>query len=268
MKIFISDLHLGDGSKSDDFNRDQEFLEFLDFVEAKATELIIVGDFLELWQADLDKILLKHEKVITRLLGLREKIKLTYVIGNHDYVPFIKFTDLGLGICLQYNDPQSGIIAEHGFQYDIFNSYQDPNESLKQPIGKYFAQSIGVLEKLIHPNVDQWAKKALEGIDTFFQSAVSVKNKVSPQSQEYFDKGGHFGEFGEAVKAHINRGTKVVIFGHIHRPELSQKGQGIYANCGTWVDGSKPTYIACHKDRIELNYALSHKNLKILSRDT
>jgi UDP-2,3-diacylglucosamine pyrophosphatase LpxH len=35
MKIFISDLHLGDGSRTDDFHRDKEFLEFLEFVESQ-----------------------------------------------------------------------------------------------------------------------------------------------------------------------------------------------------------------------------------------
>jgi len=92
VKIFISDLHLGDGSRTDDFHRDKELLEFLEFVGSQAQELIILGDFLELWQADLDRALFRHSEIINKLLSLRNKVKITYVIGNHDYIPFVKFT--------------------------------------------------------------------------------------------------------------------------------------------------------------------------------
>ena len=119
MKIFISDLHLGDGSRTDDFHRDKEFLEFLGFVQSEAQELVILGDFLELWQADLDRILFQHSEVVNKLLSLRNKIKVTYIIGNHDYIPFVKFADLGVGICLEYRDHGNGIVAEHGYKYDF-----------------------------------------------------------------------------------------------------------------------------------------------------
>ena len=120
MKIFISDLHLGDGSRTDDFHRDKEFLKFLDFVQSEAEELIILGDFLELWQADLDRVLFRHSKIINKLLALKDKIKVTYVIGNHDYIPFVRFAQAYTSMCLEYRDPQSGIMAEHGHRYDIF----------------------------------------------------------------------------------------------------------------------------------------------------
>ena len=126
MKIFISDLHLGDGSRTDDFHRDKELLEFLQFVEAEAQELIILGDFLELWQADLDKVLFVHSEVINRLLSLKNKIKITYCIGNHDYIPFAKFLDLDMGLSLEYRDAENRIVAEHGYKYDIFNRYKNP----------------------------------------------------------------------------------------------------------------------------------------------
>ena len=77
MKIFISDLHLGDGSRTDDFHRDEQFLEFLEFVESQAQELIILGDLFELWQADFDRVLFRHSKVINKLLSLKKNVKFT-----------------------------------------------------------------------------------------------------------------------------------------------------------------------------------------------
>lgn len=267
MKIFISDLHLGDGSRTDDFHRDREFLEFLEFVEGQAHELIILGDLFELWQADLDRVMFRHSEIINKLLSLRNKIKLTYVIGNHDYIPFVKFADAGTGICLEYRDSENSIVAEHGFKYDIFNRYKDPLKSIKWPVGKHFSLFIAGLEKLIHPDVDKWAQKALANLDQFFQEAMSIRNKVTPATKEYFKRGGHFGEFEQAVSNHMNKGAKIVIFGHTHKCQLDTAGKGIYANCGSWVDKVKPAYIACHRDKIELKEALTHNIIKQLSLD-
>ncbi len=264
MKIFISDLHLGDGSRTDDFHRDREFLKFLEFVEDQARELIILGDFLELWQADLDRVLFRHSEIINKLLSLRNKVKVTYVIGNHDYIPFIKFVDSGKGICLEYRDTEGGIVAEHGHRYDIFNHYKNPLKSIKWPVGKHFTLFVAGLEKLIHPDIDEWAKKAMENLDGFVREAIFIRNKVTPTTKEYLKRGGHFGEFEQAVKNHLNRGAKIVIFGHIHKSQLQIIDKGIYANCGAWVDEVEPAYIAYDRDRIELKEALTHKIIKQL----
>lgn len=262
MKIFISDLHLGDGSKTDDFHRDKEFLEFLDFAQSQAEELIILGDFLELWQADLDRVLFHHSQVINKLLVLRQKIKVTYVIGNHDYIPFVKFKDLGIGICLEYRDKESGIVAEHGHRYDIFNRYKNPLKSIKWPVGKYFTLFLASLERWVHPNIDILARNVAENIDEFLQEAMAIRNKVTPTMKEYIKRGGHFAEFNEAVKRHINQGERIVIFGHTHKAQLQNVENGIYANCGAWTDGTVPTYIAYKHKRIELVNALTHNVVK------
>lgn len=264
MRIFISDLHLGDGSRTDDFHRDKLFLEFLEFVKTQAEELIILGDFLELWQADLDRVLFKHSEIINKLLCLRNELKITYVIGNHDYIPFIKFIDSDVGISLEYRDIENGIIAEHGHKYDIFNRYKNPIKSIKQPSGKQLTLFVAYLERLIHPNFDTWTKKIIENLDYFLQEAIFIRNKVTPATKEYLRRGGHFGEFEEAVKNHINKGAKIVIFGHTHKSQLQIVNQGIYANCGAWVDDVEPTYIAYYKDRIELKEALTHKVIEQL----
>ncbi len=259
MKIFISDLHLGDGSRTDDFSRDQQFLFFLEFIKSEAKELIILGDLFELWQADLDKVVFKHSQVINKLLFLRNKIKVTYVIGNHDYLPFIKYANSGLGIVTEYRDSKSGIIAEHGYRYDAFNRFKNPLKSIKSPLGKHFTKIVANLERLVHPDVDIWVRKALDGVDEFLQEVMTVRNKVRPSTDEYIKRGGHFVEFDKAVKNHIEKGAKIVIFGHTHKAQLQSFGNGIYANCGTWVDGNIPNYIAYNEKWIELREAFTHK---------
>ena len=265
MKIFISDLHLGNGSRTDDFHRDKEFFKFLEFVESQAEELIILGDFLELWQSDLDRALFRHSEVVNKLLSLRNKLKISYVIGNHDYIPFVKFIDLDVGISLEYRDTESDIVAEHGHKYDIFNRYNNPLRSIKWPSDKQLTLFVAGLERLIHPNIDIWIKKAIEGLDDFLREAIFIRNKITPATKGYLRRGGHFGEFEEAVKNHLNQGAKIVIFGHTHKPQLQILDEGIYANCGAWVDGVVPTYIAYYRDRIALIEALTHKIIKQLA---
>jgi len=259
MKVFISDLHLGDGSRTDDFGRDNEFLEFLEFIESQAQELIILGDFLELWQADLDRVLFRHSEVINRILSLRNKVKITYVIGNHDYIPFVRFVDSIAGICLEYRNIESGIVAEHGHKYDIFNRYKNPLKSIRWPAGKYFTEVVAGLERWIHPDIDTWTRKTIERMDGFLREAIFIRNRIPPTSKEYIKRGGHFAEFEEAVKNHLEKDAKIVIFGHTHKCQLKSLDNGVYANCGTWVDGEIPTYIAYRENKIELREALTHK---------
>lgn len=268
MQVFISDLHLGDGSRTDDFHRDREFLKFLEFVESQAQRLIILGDLFELWQADLDRVLFTHSQVVDKLLCLSNKVEVRYVIGNHDYIPFVKFVASTDAICSEFRDPEHGIVAEHGHRYDIFNRYKNPLKSIKWPAGRGLTLFVAGLERLIHPNVDTWAKKAIEGLDDFLRQAIFIRNKIPPTAKEYFRRGGHFGEFEQAVKNHIETGAKIVIFGHIHKPQLEIIGKGIYANCGAWVDNVQPSYLAYYKDKIELKEALTHKLIKQLRLNT
>lgn len=267
MKVFISDLHLGDGSRADDFHRDKELLKFLDFIELEATELVILGDFMELWQSDLDKVLFVHNKVLKRLLSLRNKIKLTHVIGNHDYIPFIKFVTPETGISLEYRDNENRIIAEHGHKYDIFNRYKNPLRSIEWPKGRQLALLAAGMERFLHPDIDNWMEKVLEKTGEFTYQAMLLRNKVTPASKEYIKIGGHFGEFNEAVRSHIRNGAKLVIFGHTHRCELTPVLNGIYANCGAWVDNATPTYIACFDKLVELREAGNHRVIKQLRLD-
>ena len=264
MKVFISDLHMGDGSRTDDFHRDKELLKFLEFVEREAEELVVVGDLFELWQAKLDKILFKHIDVVNKLLTLRKKLKVTYVIGNHDYIPFARLVKANVGIQIEYRDEENGIVAEHGNRYDVFNRYKNPLRSIKWPPGRYFTVFLAGLERLINPNIDTWFRNTAGNVDDFLREAALIRNKVTPSSKEYLTKGGHFGEFEKAVRAHMRKGAKIVIFGHTHKAQLNVIGDGIYANCGSWVDSVDPTYIAYSDNKIVLREALTHKSIKSL----
>lgn len=78
----ISDTHIAGGEKKDSLtiNKEKLLWRFLDFVEKQDAELIITGDFLELWHSKLEKILKSHYALFGRL----NQIHCTYILGNHD----------------------------------------------------------------------------------------------------------------------------------------------------------------------------------------
>ncbi|MFH1868083.1 MAG: metallophosphoesterase [Candidatus Omnitrophota bacterium] len=263
--IFISDLHLGDGSKADDFIRKNEFLHFLDSIEKESTRLFIVGDLFELWQADLDRAVFHHSEVIKRLFNLASRNRLVYIIGNHDHIPFVKYLDPKLSIYLEFIDKELGLRVEHGNQYDIFNRYQDPRMALRNVWGRRASYLIGWLERIVHPDIDEWGRRNLirKG-GLFLEKAAYINNKLTPSSKEYFERGGGLLEFEEAARKHINSGMRIVIFGHTHKAVLTKMGSGIYANCGCWCGSDEPTYIRLTDSKIELLNGIDHKLINSL----
>jgi UDP-2,3-diacylglucosamine pyrophosphatase LpxH len=66
------------------------FHRFLDYVGRQDAELIVNGDFLELWRFNLKHVLEKRWELLERLTD----IDVTYVLGNHDSeLEFVSETD-------------------------------------------------------------------------------------------------------------------------------------------------------------------------------
>ncbi|NQT95786.1 MAG: UDP-2,3-diacylglucosamine diphosphatase [Candidatus Omnitrophica bacterium] len=263
-KIFISDLHLGDGSRADDFHRKDELLKLLEIAAKENFLLIVVGDLFELWQSDLKNIILEHREIIDKLLYLRRNGKLLHLIGNHDHIPFVKYIGTGLGVELEYND--AGIWAEHGNQYDIFNRYQDPRLEKRNKWGRACAFVVGWMERLLHPDIDEWVLDSLireEGV--FTKHVGKLKKMITPSSSEYIKKGGDLSEYEEAAKKRIETGEKIVVFGHTHRPKLKKITGGIYANCGCWCGKEQiPTYIKVDSGKVTLVNGIDHTTINSL----
>ncbi len=176
MKLFLSDLHVGDGTASDDFSFDREFsllLDRINEVDPKA-ELVILGDGLEILESDfvrklgivdfstvcdsldgevIEAIYEKHMTFFESLKKFAKNHKITYVVGNHDYylVPntklreaFIdKIESTNLNIVPYFYDEERGIFAQHGNQYDVTNSFVRAGEKkLIPPIGDYITRRV------------------------------------------------------------------------------------------------------------------------------
>ena len=118
---FISDLHLGDGTRSDIFmSKDMPLMHLLELVRKEKAHLVIAGDAMDFQQAwTFNRIIAAHPRLLRILGDLAQDTGVTYIWGNHDYDLSI-FNDV-----LRFDVCSSLIIGEkikvlHGYEYDPF----------------------------------------------------------------------------------------------------------------------------------------------------
>ena len=244
----ISDLHLADGKRRDDFKKNRtKFKNFLRMVKKKKVQLIIAGDFLELWQANPIDITRAYSNILNELISIGTKI----IIGNHDYY-LHHFGKLNF-LYDSYQIPDTKIFIQHGHQFDKFN---DPKRLLY--IGNLAAMSAAIMED-IHPDLDEKAMSFIEALHKKLKSALSPIHTPGTNRKQYLSHGGNFSEYLRGAKKLLKK-YDYVILGHTHKPSTAFKGK--YLNSGSWTS-SKPTYVEVdHNSKCTLKYWPSQRICK------
>jgi len=81
----FSDLHIGDGSKADNFRQNADlFRKALEHYKGRGFSLILLGDIEEFHQFDLFRILGKYDQTIYEFIRANFQGTVFRVIGNHD----------------------------------------------------------------------------------------------------------------------------------------------------------------------------------------
>lgn len=155
----ISDLHFGgDGSlQICDFT--DEIIAFLKELENESpdTELMLVGDTFGFWElttlqgvAKLEEIISYHKAIFDQFRATGEKIKITMMVGNHDYdlacdpafgVKLLEYNillDTSIAVTRQFGSRR--IWIEHGQQIDSYNASPDYGNPFAVPVGFYITQ--------------------------------------------------------------------------------------------------------------------------------
>ncbi len=224
----VSDTHLADGGRRDDFKKNKkEFKSFLRFVQKQKARLTIAGDFLELWQTNPVAIAGTYSDILNELIAMRARI----VIGNHDYY-LTHFRKLKF-LCDSYTIPGTRIIIKHGHQFDRFN---DPERLMH--LARLAALSGGVMED-IHPDLDDKAMDFLQRLRKNFNAAFRPAWAPGTQRKEYLARGGNFSEYLRGAQALLKK-YDYCILGHTHQPGTAFGGR--YVNSGSWTS-KKPTYV-------------------------
>ena len=218
MKIFLSDLHLGDGKERDDFQFHREFDELVRKLSGqfKKIEMVLLGDIFDLIRTQkyyefegmsrpevklkvMGDIAEQHAPFFDTLKYFTGKKgnRLRYLIGNHDFgvhldprLPEIIREKFGLVLTPEshYRDEPLGIWAEHGHQHDIINNtFNDDETPIEYCLG----------DKIVVEIVDKFFEKVREkqeelGIDP---AIINDIDNVRPQSTivnwlDYIDEQG------------------------------------------------------------------------------
>lgn len=83
--VMMSDIHLGDGGKADDFHENEKVLEkALKKYKQEGYGLILLGDIEEFWQFDQEKINDRYNRSIYKAIRSFGDKQVFRVYGNHD----------------------------------------------------------------------------------------------------------------------------------------------------------------------------------------
>jgi UDP-2,3-diacylglucosamine hydrolase len=217
---FISDAHLGLGSKEEERQKEKVLLKFLEEIKKDALELFIVGDLFDFW-IEYGRVVPKgHYRVLAKIAELVEEgVKITYIAGNHDFWRSRYFPD-EFGI--EIDDKHIERVIENkkfyihhgdGLAYND-TAYRVLKKILRNPFSQFFYS-------LIHPDIGIWlAKKS------------SSTSRMHTSKKDYSQKDG-LRDFG-LMKT--GEGFDYVIMGHRHLPEVTEKEGKAYINLGDWME--------------------------------
>lgn len=236
--FIVSDLHMGDGSPSDNFKKHRKKFEtFLDMVEDTPNSIIVLnGDIFELWQSQLGDVIKEYFDIIKRLIELQS----IFIVGNHD-MDFMGLLDLPLDIdILKYITKDISFIRKgqkieikHGYEFDTFN---DPQKSIV--IGKILGLLVGLAEKAVGEKNHQIdVESKIRSVEPFFRRLASFFSKIyhffyGMTAGERAAKGKSInGMYENIVEYGLEHPNDIVISGHTH---IAGWIEDWYVNCGAW----------------------------------
>lgn len=218
--LFISDIHLGLQSASEEKCKERLLVKFLEFAKDNCTELFIVGDLFDYW-FEYKRVYQKgFFRTLTALQDLTESgIKVHYFIGNHDFMHRNFFKD-EIG-AVMHEDAID--VRLNGKRFFIGHG----DGMVKNDLG------YNILKKILRNKFLQWVYSWLHP-----DIGVKIASKSSKTSRDYTTKKDYGEEDGlfDAAKTKIDEGFDYVLFGHLHKRQFLKYKNGTYVNLGSWLD--------------------------------
>ena len=220
--LFISDIHLGNHK-----SQAGKLLEVLKDIECE--NLVIVGDFIDLtslkkkfyWNAD-------HSTVIQKVLrASRKGVKVTYILGNHDFYlrGLIKDENINIGditICdemyyetskgekiyICHGDQFDGFIRLHPFLYVLGDWAYEFSFKINKAYN-WFRKIVGLEYWSLSQYLKYKVKNAITFINDFKILSLKKLDEVDCDS---------------------------IMIGHIHTPAIEKIGEKTYYNTGDFCE--------------------------------
>ena len=232
---FISDIHLGLGTRDEEREKEQRLLDFLKFILPTTDQLFIVGDLFDFWFEYKTVIPKGFHRTLAALQEFTDRgIPVHYLAGNHDFW-MGDFFRKELGMQLHFDPFEvavggSRIYLHHGDGL----SESDLGYKIIKPILRHRFNIW--LYRWLHPDI-----------------GVKLARGSSRTSRGYTTNK-HYGEgkgMMEFAARKLSEGIDVVIMGHRHEPLVQKIDHGMYVNLGDWI--SYNTYGVLDRGVMTLN---------------
>jgi UDP-2,3-diacylglucosamine pyrophosphatase LpxH len=207
MKLFVSDLHLGNIL----FEKSKDLINLLN--SDKYDEIYILGDVLDTWSMELKHILIIYENLIAAINNLGSKCVI--IKGNHDPdITTMKKVFRNLSIIEgTYTFMLAGnkTILMHGDEFDDSGAFMmfllkciSPFQWMFTKVGMSFSYRLR-----------DWYYKEKHGSNFYHKLALGNEKRT--------------------VKKY-GVDNKIIIMGHTHVSKIVETPKNIYVNCGTALD--------------------------------
>ena len=231
---FISDIHLGLGTREEERAKEDMLLSFLSAILPTTENLFIVGDLFDFWFEYRTVI----PKGFHRTLAAIEQFTaqgsaVHYLVGNHDCWMGDFFTD-ELNVRVYTQPYETGIEGKRIFLHHGDGlALNDLGYRLIKPV---LRNRISIwLYRWLHPDI-----------------GVRLARGSSRTSRDYTSTK-HYGEEDGMMRyatQKIHEGIDIVIMGHRHQARYLPLEGGVYINLGDWI--TQNTYAEMIDGRITL----------------
>jgi len=222
---FVSDVHLGYGSRSTDADRERLLVRLLERFAHDAAHIFIVGDLFDAW-FDYRTVVPKHHvRTLAALASLRDAhIPITYLMGNHDFGHHTFFSEeLGIHVVGGDVDATIGTTKFYVAHGDGKAAADTGYLVLRAILRNRVAQA---LYRWIHPDI-----------------GIAVASGTSHGSRDITSRREIDADDGLRAFAidKLRQGFDVVVMGHRHQVHSEESNGGLYINLGHWLC-DEPTF--------------------------
>jgi UDP-2,3-diacylglucosamine pyrophosphatase LpxH len=223
--LVATDQHLGYANSDV-----ASFENFLDYVSGRSDvgTLAILGDLVDMWRRDVSGLLLEERKSMDKLVELSSSMKVSFIVGNHDY-HLRELEDHGYPF--QFLESMAPIDVGplsykfmHGWEFDpeqqppimeaLCHNLSDTDGVERTEVYRAFTGLEDKLEALLqlHGGMDGFIDHLLQGPESRLEAVLPSVEKTAYSS--------------------LKPGERLV-FGHTHKPFVSADERLV--NAGSWV---------------------------------
>jgi UDP-2,3-diacylglucosamine pyrophosphatase LpxH len=251
--VAASDQHLGYANSEVDC-----FLAFLDSISKRSDvgQLIILGDWMDMWRRDSIGIFLEFRESVSKLLALSSKMQVVVVAGNHDYHELLlDGPTYGFQFLKEYSFTSGGIkyIFKHGWEFD-----PEQQPFLMELLCHNFSNAGGADLSVLYADITNLPTEVKDLLEFHKGPKALASHLMQPPELRLQP-----GDVELRAFSSLDPGEKLV-FGHTHRPFVSSDGR--VANSGSWVTDAEyhNTYVELDGQTMKLFSIDVNQNIKEL----